>query len=348
MQRVEGFSVRNARFGQPKSKGSGARGGVFSPRLILLAHSSLFVVATAVCGAADFPTKPIRMVVAAPVGSGPDILARQIGVKLSEAWGQQIVVDPRMGGSGLIGAELVAKSAPDGYTLWMATMTQLISTTMFKRFMMADEFAPVGMVASTAFVIATHVSVPVHSIAELVVYAKARPKQLLYGSTGQGTTTHLCMEMFDSMAGIDLVHVTYKGATMVLTDLMGGQIQVTCAAAPALPPFVKSGRVRELGVTTRDRTVLAPDLPPIAETVPGFELLGWYGLLAPLGTPQAIVSLVNSAVVKALKSPELRERLIALGAEAAGSSPAEFGAFLQKETVRWDKVLRDANIRPVE
>jgi tripartite-type tricarboxylate transporter receptor subunit TctC len=156
------------------------------------------------------------------------------------------------------------------------------------------------------------------------------------------------MEMFRTMAGIDLFHVPYKGTTMALNDLIGGQVQVICASAPTLQPFVKGGRLRTLGVTSRARTVLAPDLPPIAESVPGFELVGWYGLLAPLGTPKEIVSRINSAVVKALKTPEAQERLVAQGAEVAGSSPAEFGDFLRKETIQWGKILRDANIRPTE
>lgn len=167
-------------------------------------------------------------------------------------------------------------------------------------------------------------------------------------SAGQGTNMHLCMEMFHAMAGVDLFHVPYKGTTPALNDLIGGQVQAICASAPTLQPFVKGGRLRTLGVTTRVRTVLAPDLPPIAETVPGFELVGWYGLLAPLGTPKEIVSRISTAVVKALKTPEARERLVAQGAEVAGYGPAEFGDFLRKETVRWGKVLRDANIRATE
>lgn len=227
----------------------------------------------------------------------------------------------------------------------MATLTQLISTTMFQRYMMADQFTPIGMVASTAYVMAINASLPVNSIAELVAYAKARPKQLLYGSSGAGTTTHLCMEMFSRMTGIDLVHVPYKGVPATLIDLMGGQIQLACASLPSVPPAVKSGRVRTLGVTTRGRTMLAPDLSPVSEFVPGFEVVGWYGLLAPAATPKDIVARINFAVVQALKTSEVQERLIALGAEATPSAPAEFGAFLRAETIKWGKVLRDANIR---
>src|SRR5688500_13009869 len=227
---------------------------------LFIAASNLACEATA----QPFPARPLRMVVAAAPGSGPDILARNVGSKLAEAWGQQVVVDPRSGASGLIGAELVARAAPDGYTLWMATMTQLISTTLHNRYRLAQEFAPVGMVATTPYVIAASASLPVQSIAELVDYAKARPRQLLYGSAGEGSTPHLCMEIFRRMAGIELVHVPYKSSVPALTDMMGGQVHLSCAAAPALQAFVKTGKVRALGVTSASRTQLAPGLAPIA------------------------------------------------------------------------------------
>ena len=243
MHEVSGISTRHA--GSSRIMDS-ARGRSLSSPLLWLAHLALYAVATAALGAASFPTKPIRMIVATPIGSGPDVVARLIGTNLADAWGQQVVVDTRAGASGLIGAEIVAKATPDGYTLWMATMTQLISTTMYQRFLVASEFAPVSLVASTAYVIAVSASLPVKSIAELIAYAKARPAQVMYGSGGQGSTPHLCMELFQSMTGIKLVHVPYKGAVLALTDMMGGQMHATCAAAPVLPPFVQSGRVRPL------------------------------------------------------------------------------------------------------
>lgn len=344
MQRVASNSPQAPALRQASNAAAGERGRDVSSCLNLLASVGLFAVATAALGAPDFPTKPIRMVVAGASGSGTDILARQVGAKLAEAFGQPVVVDPRMGASGLIGAELVAKASPDGYTLWMATMSQLISTTLFQRLHLAKEFAPVSLVATTPYVIAVNASVPVNSIAELIAYSKARPKQVLYGSAGQGTNMHLCLEMLRMMAGIDLFHVPYKGTTMALNDLIGGQVQLICASAPTLRPFVKGGRLRILGVTTRARTPLAPDLTPVAEIVPGFELAGWYSVLAPLGTPKEIISRINAAVVKAVRTPEVRERLAAQGAEAVGSSPAELADFLRKETIRWGKVLREANI----
>jgi len=293
-----------------------------------------------------YPAKPIRIIIATTVGSGPDILARQIGAKLTEAWGQQIVIDPRAGASGMIGAELTANAAPDGYTLWMATMSHVIATTMYNRLLLARDFSPVTQVASTPYVIAVNASVPVNTIAELIAYAKARPGQVLYGSAGQGSTPHLCIELFKSMTGTDLVHVPYRGAAPALTDLMAGHVQLSCVAAPAVQSFARSGKVRSIGVTTRQRTALAQDVPAIAETVAGYELVGWYGLLAPLGTPRAIVDKINSEIARALKTPEVQERLVSVGAEAVESNPRAFTQFLQRETVRWGKVLKDAGIKP--
>lgn len=298
------------------------------------------------CAAEAYPSKPIRIIIATTVGSGPDILARQIGAKLTDAWGQQIVIDPRAGASGMIGAELTANAAPDGYTLWMATMSHVIATTMYNRLLLARDFAPVTQVASTPYVIAVNAALPANSIAELIAHAKARPGQILYGSAGQGSTPHLCVELFKSMTGIDLVHVPYRGAAPALTDLMAGHVQLSCVAAPAVQSFARSGKVRAIGVTTRQRTALAQDVPAIAETVAGYELVGWYGLLAPLGTPRVIVEKINAEISRALKTPEVQERLVSVGAEAVDSNPRAFTQFLQRETVRWGKVLKEAGIKP--
>ena len=298
--------------------------------------------------AQPYPAKPIRMVTAATPGSGPEVIARQLAGKLSETWGHQVVVDSRPGATGLIGADIVAKSAPDGYTIWFVTSTQLLGTTLHQRLWLAKEFAPIGMLSSTAFGIAVNSGLPVNTLAELIVFTRARPKKLLYGSNGQGATTHVCMELFNSLAGITMVHVPYKGGTPALTDLAGGQIHVSCQPLPSLPQFVKSGRVRTLGVTTARRTKIAPDVPPVTETLPGYEILGWHGLLAPLNTPRAIIEKINTAATHIVTSAEMQERLLALGTEPAPSTPAEFAAWLRTETTKWAKVLKDANIRPTE
>ena len=313
---------------------------------LCIAGASSISATPAHAAEAPYPAKPIRIIIATTVGSGPDILARQIGAKLTQAWGQQVVIDPRAGASGMIGAELTANAAADGYTLWMATMSHVIATTMYQRLLLARDFAPITQVASTPYVIAVNAALPANSIAELIAYAKARPGEVLYGSAGQGSTPHLCIEAFKSMTATNLLHVPYRGAAPALTDLMSGHVQVSCVAAPAVQSFARSGKLRALGVTTLRRTPLAPEVPAVAESVPGYELVGWYGLLAPLGTPKNIVNKISSEIARALKTTEVQERLVSTGAEAVDSSPAEFTKFLEKETLRWGKVLRDAGIKP--
>lgn len=297
--------------------------------------------AVATSAAQAYPTRPVRLIVSNGPGSAPDVVARLIAVKLAETWGQPVVVDNRPGATGLISTEVLAKSAPDGHTLWLSTMTQLISTLMYQRYALATEFAHVMLVATTPFVLVVSSALPVKSVAEWIAYAKARPGQLLFGSGGQWGSSHLCMESFNAAAGLKMTHVPYKTTTTALTDLIGGQIHMYCPAAPSLPAFAQGGRVRSLGVTYQKATALVPNVPPVAETLPGFELLGWYGMQAPLRTPRELIARINLDLVKVLKNPELQERLFAVGAEAAGSTPAEFEAFLKKETARWEKIMRE-------
>jgi tripartite-type tricarboxylate transporter receptor subunit TctC len=274
-----------------------------------------------------YPAKPIRMMTATTIGSGPDVIARLLGTRLTELWGQQVVVDNRAGASGLIGAELVAKSAPDGHTLWMATMTQLISTTMYQRYMMTKDFLPVAMVASTPFVIAVSSSLPVKTMAEFVAYAKARPGQVMYGSGGQGSTPHLCMELLQSMGGIKLAHVPYKGSVIALTDMMGGQMHSTCAAAPALPPFLQGGKVRSLAVTTRQPTQLAPGLPPVvaAKHPPiGYRRAGLQAIRADLAE-----KLIQTAHRRRIGAMSRRYSLDPALARSMGLATAGFAALLR-------------------
>ena len=306
------------------------------------------LVCAAASAAQSYPVRPIRLVVASVTGSAPDIIARHLGVKLTEAWGQQIVVDTRPGASGVIGAETTAKAVADGYTLWLGTQTQLISTLLQGKYVMAREFAPVGFVATTTFVFVASGAVPAKSIAEFIEFARARPGQLFYSTGGEGSSGHLCVELLKRMTGIDLVHVPYKASPLSIPDLMSGQIHFSCVAVPGVPSYVKSGKIRALAVTSGTRTQLAPGLPPAAEAVPGYDLTGWYGLLAPKGTPAEIVTRINAAVVNALKDPAFQERLIALGAEAAPSTPAEFGAMLRRESARWEKLLREIGVRPMQ
>ncbi|MGZ5159780.1 MAG: Bug family tripartite tricarboxylate transporter substrate binding protein [Burkholderiales bacterium] len=288
-----------------------------------------------------YPARPVRLIVSNTPGSPSDVIARLLGAKLSEAWAHQVVIDNRPGATGLIAAETTARAAPDGYTLWMNTMTQLISTLQAQRHLLAKDFAPVSLVASTPFLIVVGPAVPVKSLAELIAYGKARPGQLTYASSGQWGSSHLCMESFNSMAGLTLLHVPYKGSSLAMNDIVAGHVHVYCPGAPGVPAFAQTGKLRTLGVTYQKPTPLAPGVPPVADTLPGFELLGWYGIEAPLQTPKPLIAGINAEIVKALKTPELQEQLNKVGAEAVGSSPAEFQVFLRKETERWDKVLRD-------
>jgi tripartite-type tricarboxylate transporter receptor subunit TctC len=294
----------------------------------------------------SFPTRPVRLIVANTAGGASDVVARLVGAKLTEAWGQQVVIDNRAGATGLIAAETVARAAPDGYTLWILTMTQLIATLQAQRYLLAKDFAPVTLVASTPFLIITGPAVPAKTLAELIAYAKARPGQLTYGSSGQWGSSHLCMESLTAMAGIKMLHVPYKGSTQVMSDIVAGHIHAYCPGAPSVPAFTQTGKVRLLGVTYQKPTPLAPGVPPVADTLPGFELLGWYGIQAPLKTPKAVIARINAEIVKALRTPELQEQLVKVSAEAVGSSPEEFGAFLQKETQRWEKVLKEGATLP--
>ena len=287
----------------------------------------------------NYPTRPVRLIVSNTPGSAPDVVARLVSAKLTEIWGHQIVIDNRPGATGLIAAETLARAAPDGYTLWLNTMTQLISTLQARRHMLAKDFAPVSLVASTPFVIVIGNAIPAKTLPEWIAYAKARPGKLSYGSAGQWGSSHLCMESLNAAAGITMVHVPYKGSNIVLADMAGGRIEAYCPAAPSLPMF--AGKVRALAVTYTKPTPLAPGLPPVSDTIPGFELLGWYGLQVPLATPKYLVARINADLVKALKSQDLQDKLFAVGAEAVGSSPAQFAEFLMKETARWDKVLRE-------
>ena len=305
---------------------------------MLLALAALSQTAAA----QGYPSRPIRMVSASAAGSGSDVVLRLLSARLSGNFGQQVVIDNRPGASGMIGAELTARAAPDGHTLWLATLTQLISTTLNNRLLLAKEFAPVGLVATTPFIIVVSSALPVRSAAEFIAYVKSRPGELIFGSSGTGGATHVCIELFQSMAGLKMLHVPYKGMSGAITDIMAGQIHAACPAAPTMTIF--AGKVRVLGVTSLHATPLAPGVPPISDALPGYEIPGWYGLVAPLGTPKAIVARINEVFAKTVNAPDVRERLLAAGAEPAMSSPEAFAAFLRKESDRLGKLLKDAGV----
>lgn len=313
--------------------------------------AALVLISVAALSAATdprpYPAKPIRIIVMSGPGSGPDILSRVMGTKLTEAWGQQIVVDNRAGANGIIGAEIGARAAPDGYTLLMVTSQAVMVAAMVEKlnYDLVKDFSPISLLASTPFAMVVHPSVPATSVKELITLAKAKPGELRYGSTGAGSPSHLATEIFKSMTGIDLFHVPYKSVVPALTDTMAGQVQLTIQALPGVVPMVKTGKLRVLGVTSLRRTPLAPDLPTISESVAGYEVRGWYGLVAPARTPGEIISKLNAELVEALKTSEFRERLAGSGAEPIGTTPQEFATHIRAELEKFRKATKAAGVR---
>jgi tripartite-type tricarboxylate transporter receptor subunit TctC len=310
--------------------------------LVSLAVAQEHARAASASNVEAYPVRPVRLIVANGPGSAPDVIGRLLANKLSEGWGRPIVVDNRSGATGLIAVEMLAKADPDGYTLGMFTMTNLIAMLMYQKYMLATELGAVTLVGTTPFAFVVNSATPVKNIAELIEYAKARPGQLRYGSTGMWGSLHMCMEKFNGMHGIKMTHVPYKTAVPVMTDLIAGEIHVFCPAVPMLGPYLKSGKIRALGVTYKEPTKLLPDVPPVSNTVSGFSLYGWYGMHVPLKTPPAIVRKINAELVKALKDPKLAELMLVAGAEAVGSTPDEYAAFLRKDTDHWTKLLKDS------
>jgi tripartite-type tricarboxylate transporter receptor subunit TctC len=310
------------------------------------AAAALGFLTFATAHAQAYPQRPVRMIIANGAGSAPDVIGRLLANKLAESWNQPIIVDNRPGATGLIAAELTARAAPDGHTMFLSTMTQLISTLMNQRHMLATELGAVALVGTTPFAIIVGPGIPVKNVAEWIAYARTRQGQLRFGSAGNWGSGHLCMERFNAMNGLKLTHVPYANTVHAMTDIGSGSIHVYCTAVPSLPSFTVVGKVKVLGVTYREPTKLLPDVPPVAQTVPGFELYGWYGMNVPLKTPPELIKRINAELVKALKDPQLRDRMLAVGAEAVGSTPPEFTAFLNKQTEMWSKVLKDSGAKP--
>ncbi len=306
-------------------------------------------VAPAHAQGAAYPTKPIRLVVPFPPGGATDILARAIAQRWSETLGQQVVVDNRPGAGGNIGSDLVAKSAPDGYTLLMGTVgTHAINPSLYTK-MPYDhirDFAPVILVAGVPNVMEVNPSVPAHTVQEFIAYAKANPGKVNFASSGSGTSIHLSGELFKVMAGVEMTHVPYKGSAPALQDLLGGQVQVMFDNLPPSLPQIRSGKLRALAVTSATRSAALPDVPTIAESgLPGFEASSWFGVLAPAGTPPAIIARLNADGVKWLATPEAKEKMLTLGANAVGGSPEDFAAHIRAETAKWAKVVKDSGAR---
>jgi len=298
--------------------------------------------------AQTFPTRPVRIIVAFPAGGGTDIVARTLSPKLSEALGQQVVVDNRGGASGLVGTELAAKSAPDGHTLFMGTLGNLsVNPLLFSKlpFYVARDFAPLTQAVSVTFMLYVHPSLPVKTVRDLITLAKSRPGSINYASSGSGGAPHLAAELFNSLAGIKMIHVPYKGSSPSFTDVLGGQVPITFDSLTQGLPYVKAGRLRAVATLGPKRTQVLPDVPTVNETLAGYEVVNWFGIVVPAGTPREVIARLHSEIVKILRMPDISERLSAQGSDPVGSSPDEFGAFMKSETAKWARVIKEANIR---
>jgi len=300
-----------------------------------------------VCLAQSYPQRPIRIIALSSPGSGPDIVGRLVGSRLTEAWGQQVIVDPRPGATGIIGAEIAAKSPPDGYTLVIITSQAVIVSVMYDdlKYSLIRDFAPITLVATTPFILAVHPVVPATSIKQLIALARSKPGELRYGSGGTGSPPHLSAEIFNAMTGTKMLHVPYKGVTPAMVDTVAGQVHMLISVIPAILPTVKAGKLRPLGVTSAKRSQLVPDVPAIAETVAGYEFIGWYSFFALAGTPPAIVNKLNAEIGNALQSASFKERITSLGAEPRASTPEELATYLRVQTEKMRKAVQDSGAR---
>jgi tripartite-type tricarboxylate transporter receptor subunit TctC len=299
-------------------------------------------------GAQEYPSKPVRIIVPFAAAGGTDILARTLAQRLGETMGQQVLVDNRPGGNGLIGAEAVARAAPDGYVLLMSTNGLTINPWLHPHipYSIERDLAPITLVGSAPSLLAVHPSVPARNVKELIALARSKPGQLAMSSTGVGTPSHLAGELLKQTARIDFLIVQYKGTGAMLSDTVGGQVSMTFGSLPGLSPLVKAGKLRALAVSSAARAPTMPGVPTIAETLPGFETVIWYGVLAPAKTPREIITRLNGEIIKALGHESLRQRLAAQGIEPSGIGPEKFAAIIRTDLARWGKVIRQGNIKP--
>ncbi len=295
-----------------------------------------------------WPSKPVRLLLPFPPGGPTDILGRIVSDRLSAALGQPVVVENRGGAGGNVGAEAAAKSAPDGYTILLVSNPIAISPSLYTRlnYDPQKDFAPVGLLATVPNVMVTHPSVPAHTLQEFIALAKSKPGGMNFGSGGAGTSNHAAGELFNIVAGVKLVHVPYKGVNLAMNDVLAGQIHLVVIGVPAAGPHIKAGRLRALAVIAPQRLPALPDVPTVAEAgLPNFEVTTWYGVLAPAGTPKAIVGRLNTELVRIMHSPELKDRLAAMATEPATGTPEEFADFIKRETAKWGEVVRQAGLK---
>jgi len=306
----------------------------------------LFLVSQAV---AAFPTKPVKIIVAFPPGGGTDIVARVVGAKLQEAWGQGVVVENRAGASGTIGTEVAAKSDADGHTLFMATMGNMTANQHLYSSMAVDPlkaFAPITKVVDVHFVFMANPTLPAANVAEVIALAKKKPGELAYSSSGPGGAPHLAMELFKRQAGIDLTHIPYKGSSMSINDLIGGRVMLSMDSLVQSAPHIKSGRLKALAVLGPRRSPLLPEVPTMQEAgVAGYSLTNWFGLLAPAATPKDVVARIHADVKKVLDDGDVKKRIGDLGADVVGNTPEEFGAAMRAESQQWAEIIKAAGIK---
>ena len=306
------------------------------------------VVAAGAC-AQDYPNKPVRIVVPFAPGGGTDLSARIVAQKLTESLGANFVVDNRPGAAGIVGTEAVAKSKPDGYALLVVSSSHAMNPAMYSKlpYDTARDFVPVSLLLSGPTLVVAHPSLPAKNARELIALAKAKPGVLTFASAGHGTPPHMAGELFKSLAKIDILHIPYKGNGPAYTDLMAGQVSLMFPNIATSLPYVKTGRMRSIGVGSKQRSQIAPDIPTVHESgLPGYEMGSWFGLLAPAGTPAAVITRLQQEIAKIFKMPDVREKLFAQGVEPVGSTPQEFASFLQNETTVWAKVIRSSGLKP--
>jgi tripartite-type tricarboxylate transporter receptor subunit TctC len=306
--------------------------------LLRAAVGAIAVSSAGVALGQAFPARPVTIIVPFPPGGGADALARILSVPLSEAWKQQVIVENKPGASGHIGASLVARSAPDGYTLMMSSTASLDMENV-------KQFAPITLVSASSYVVVVNPKLGLKDVRGLVDMARSQPGKLTFGSSGAGSASHLTVELFKQVANVNLMHIPYKGTGQAVTDLLGGTLDVMFAPAQTVMPYVTSGKLTALAVTSAQRAKALPDLPTIAESgVPGYAAVGWFGLLAPAATPKDVVAKLNADITRALKDPAVEKSMLLAGAEPSGNTPEEFGRFIQQELVQWTKLSKDLGL----
>jgi tripartite-type tricarboxylate transporter receptor subunit TctC len=316
-----------------------------------LMQAGLCALGLALCNLAwaqVYPTKTVRIVVPFPPGGGTDVIARVLAQKLTESWGQQVIVENKAGASGTIGSDLVAKSAADGYTLLLTATHHAINLSMYKQlpYDTLRDFVPVAYIAASPNLLLLHPSVPANNVQELIAYVKSKPGGLNYASSSVGGATHLTGELFKTAAGIELQHIPYKGAAPAMTDLLGGQVPMMFDVISTALAHVRSGRLKAIAVTSAKRTTVMPEVPTVAESgIPGFEAISWFGLYAPAATPKDTVNRLNADFNRVLQLPEVKEKLAAQGAEPIAMTPEQFAVYLRAEIVKWAKAIRDSGAK---